>query len=47
MAMKFLRGYSSSSNLVPAICIHYDSQSAIGRAQSNMYKYNDKSTHIR
>ena len=30
---------------VPAICIHYDSQSAIGRAQSNMY--NEKSRHIR
>ncbi|KAL5576953.1 hypothetical protein UlMin_018652 [Ulmus minor] len=30
---------------VPAICIHCDSQSAIGRAQSNMY--NGKSRHIR
>ncbi|KAK6149115.1 hypothetical protein DH2020_016640 [Rehmannia glutinosa] len=29
---------------VPAICIHCDSQSAIGRAQSNMY--NGKSRHI-
>ena len=28
-----------------AIYIHYDSQSAIGRAQSHMY--NDKSRHIR
>lgn len=43
----FLEGIPSSSNLVPAICIHYDNQSVIGRAQSNMYKYNDKSTHIR
>ncbi|KAL6982051.1 hypothetical protein U1Q18_052698 [Sarracenia purpurea var. burkii] len=30
---------------VPAICIHCDSQSAIGRAQSHMY--NGKSRHIR
>ncbi|KAL5577705.1 hypothetical protein UlMin_019404 [Ulmus minor] len=30
---------------VPAICIHCDSQSAIGRAQSNTY--NGKSRHIR
>ena len=30
---------------VPAICIHYDSQSAIRRAQSHMY--NGKSRHIR
>ncbi|KAL6344924.1 hypothetical protein AAG906_006685 [Vitis piasezkii] len=30
---------------VPPICIHCDSQSAIGRAQSNMY--NGKSRHIR
>jgi len=30
---------------VPPICIHCDSQSAIGRAQSNMY--NSKSRHIR
>ena len=30
---------------VPAICIHCDSKSAIGRAQSNMY--NGKSRHIR
>ena len=29
----------------PPICIHYDSQSAIGRAQSSMY--NGKSRHIR
>ena len=29
---------------VPLICIHYDSQSAIGRAQNSMY--NDKSRHI-
>ena len=30
---------------MPAICIHCDSQSAIGRAQSNLY--NGKSRHIR
>ena len=30
---------------VPPICIHCDSQSAIGRAQSSMY--NGKSRHIR
>ena len=30
---------------VPTLCIHCDSQSAIGRAQSNMY--NGKSRHIR
>ena len=30
---------------MPAICIRCDSQSAIGRAQSNMY--NGKSRHIR
>ena len=30
---------------MPAICIHCDSQSAISRAQSNMY--NGKSRHIR
>ena len=30
---------------VPPICIHCDSQSAIGRAQNSMY--NGKSTHIR
>ena len=33
------------STPVPAICIHCDSQSAIGRAQSHMY--NGKSRHIR
>ena len=30
---------------MPAICIHCDSQSAIGRAWSHIY--NDKSRHIR
>ena len=30
---------------MPAICIHCDSQSAIGRAQNHMY--NGKSRHIR
>ena len=33
------------TKLVPPICIHFDSQSAIGRAQS--YMYNGKSRHIR
>ena len=33
------------SKPAPAICIHCDSQSAIGRAQSHMY--NGKSRHIR
>jgi hypothetical protein len=33
------------TKFVPPICIHYDSQSAIGRAQS--YMYNGKSRHIR
>ena len=32
---------------VPAICIHWDSQSIIGRAQSHIYIYNGKSRHIR
>ena len=30
---------------MPQKCIHYDSQSVIGRAQNNMY--NGKSRHIR
>ena len=30
---------------MPPICIHYDSQSTIGRAQNSMY--NGKSRHIR
>ena len=30
---------------MPPICIHYDSQSAIGRVQNNMY--NNKSRYIR
>ena len=38
------RGYSKVPKLVPPICIHCDSQSAIGRAQSNMY--NSQSRHI-
>ena len=33
------------SKPVPAICIHCNSQSAIGRAQSHMY--NGQSRHIR
>ena len=30
------RGYSKVPKLVPPICIHCDSHSAIGRAQSNI-----------
>ena len=41
----FLEDIPRCSKHVPPICIHCDSQSAIGRAQSNMY--NGKSTHIR
>ncbi|KAL6326053.1 hypothetical protein AAG906_000928 [Vitis piasezkii] len=41
----FLEDIPRWSNPVPPICIHCDSQSAIGRAQSNMY--NGKSRHIR
>jgi hypothetical protein len=41
----FLEDIPRWSNPVPAICIHCDSQSAIGRAQSHMY--NGKSRHIR
>ncbi|RVW87884.1 Retrovirus-related Pol polyprotein from transposon TNT 1-94 [Vitis vinifera] len=41
----FLEDIPRWSKLVPPICIHCDSQSAIGRAQSNMY--NGKSRHIR
>ncbi|KAL9447408.1 hypothetical protein AB3S75_014970 [Citrus x aurantiifolia] len=41
----FLEGIPKWSKPVPTICIHCDSQSAIGRAQSNMY--NGKSRHIR
>ena len=40
-----LKDISRWSKPVPAICIHCDSQSAIVRAQSNMY--NGKSRHIR
>ena len=42
---QFLEDISRWPKPVPAICIHCDSQSAIGRAQSNMY--NGKSRHIR
>ncbi|XP_073131806.1 secreted RxLR effector protein 161-like [Henckelia pumila] len=41
----FLEDVSGWVKSVPTICIHCDSQSAIGRAQSNMY--NGKSRHIR
>lgn len=40
----FLEGIPKWPKLVPTICIHCDSQSAIGRVQSNMY--NGKSRHI-
>ena len=40
----FLEDISKWQKPVPPICIHCDSQSAIGRAQSNMY--NGKSRHI-
>ena len=41
----FLEDILRWPNPVPPICIHYDSQSAIGRAQNSMY--NGKSRHIR
>ena len=41
----FLEGIPKWPKHVPTICIHCDSQSAIGRAKSNMY--NGKSRHIR
>ena len=41
----FIEDIPRWSKPVPAICIHCDCQSAIGRAQSNMY--NGKSRHIR
>ena len=41
----FLEDIPSWVKPVPAICIHCDSQSAIGRAHNNMY--NGKSRHIR
>ena len=40
----FLGDISIWPKSVPAICIHCDSQSAIGRAQSQIY--NGKSRHI-
>ena len=45
MVTLLLRRYFKVAKLVPPICIHCDSQSATGRAQSNMY--NGKSRHIR
>ena len=42
---QFLEGIPKWSNPMPAICIHCDSQSAIGRAQSHIY--NGKCRHIR
>ena len=41
----FLKDIPIWLKTVPPICIHCDSQSAIGRAQSSMY--NGKSRHIR
>ena len=41
----FIEDLPRWSKPVPAICIHCDSQSAIDRAQRNMY--NGKSRHIR
>ena len=41
----FLEDIPRWPKLVPPICIHCDSQSAIGRAQNSMY--NGKSRHIR
>ena len=41
----FLEDILGWLKLVPPICIHYDSQSVIGRAQNSMY--NGKSKHIR
>ena len=41
----FLEDIPSWTKLMPPICIHMDSQAAIGRAQSAMY--NGKSRHIR
>ena len=41
----FLEDILRWPKFVPQICIHYDSQSTIGRTQSNMY--NGKSRHIR
>jgi hypothetical protein len=41
----FLEDMPMWTKPVPPICIHYDSQSTIGRAQS--YMYNGKSRHIR
>ena len=41
----FLEDIPRWSKPVPPICIHCDSQSAIGRAQNSMY--NGKSRHIR
>ena len=41
----FLKDIPRWPKSVPPICIHCDSQSAIGRAQNSMY--NGKSRHIR
>ena len=41
----FLEDILRWSKLVPPICIHCNSQSAIGRARNSMY--NNKSRHIR
>ena len=42
--LDFLKDIPMWTKPVPPICIHCDSQSAIGRAQS--YMYNGKSRHI-
>lgn len=42
---QFMEGIPKWLNPVPAICVHCDSQSTIGRAQSHMY--NGKSRNIR
>ena len=45
MALSFPGGFAMWMKLVPSICIHCDSKSAIGRTHSHMY--NGKSRHIR
>ena len=45
MLRHFLKDIPRWPRLVPPICIHCDTQYAIGRAQSSMY--NGKSRHIR
>ena len=45
MATPLLEDIPRLPKPMPLICIHFDSQSAIGRAQKKMY--NGKSRHIR